>query len=87
MTQEQALAAAQQQHPNFKITVERDRSIGAREHNTYYVWDYSPSNPRIIGSSYESWEAALAEAKVNHGEGETAEDVPFEDEKVNEVEG
>jgi hypothetical protein len=81
MTQEQALAAFQELRPKSRhLAVSRDRHIGYRPANDYYLWDHSQGPSALVASSDRSWEHALAIAKSGDEDCWPAEDAVFEDE-------
>ena len=89
MTQEEALKEAQAMFPEIAdvIAVERQHRSGCKygNVNTYYIWDHSNHDCRIVSKSNRSWEHVLAIAKSGNEDcwPETSE--PWEDEVADEV--
>lgn len=83
LTQAQTLIEAQAIFPNSGVTVSRERYIGFQNRNHYYIWkrDGKSGCGDIVGSSHDSWEGALIEARAKADHPVSA-DVPFEDEAL-----
>lgn len=81
MTQEQALAEFQAMFPEDaeKLSVSRERFIGYKPRNTFYLWNRTGLGPDIIASSERSFEHALAIAKSGNEDCWPEDDSPIED--------
>ncbi len=79
MTEEVALGELVKIFPSVDpkfLAVSRDRHVygDGRVRNSYYVWNYTVEKATIVGSSYRSYEHALAIAKSGNEDVWEAED-------------